>query len=112
VESLHAIISGHRSARGDLPGALHHALLARDYDFAARVLVGGGTDMLRQVPYEAFARIPVRVAVHHPILAAARALKENARGARWVAREFFAAAIVGSRSSGSRNLPERVSMSV
>src|SRR5690606_2345418 len=95
-----------------MPGAPHPALLARNHDFAARVLVRGGTDMLCQLPYEAFAQIPVRVAVHHPILAAARALKENARGARWVAREYFAAAIVASRSSSRRNLPERASMTV
>lgn len=112
IGELHGIVARHRAQRGDEEGALRHALLARDFGFATRMLLLGGTDLLRATPYEFFAKVPLRVAAHHPLLAAGRALKENARGERWVSQEFFVAAVVASRSLALRNTPERASMAV
>lgn len=112
IAKLHGIVARHRAERGDRAAALQHALYARDFDLAAKMLLLGGTDLLRETPYEAFTNVPVRVAAHHPLLAASRALKENARGSRWVAREYFAAALLASKSIAVRNTPERATMVV
>lgn len=112
IGALHGIVARQRAKSGDDVAALRHSLLARDFDLASRILLLGGTDLLQATPYEAIANVPLRIAAHHPLLAASRALKENARGSRWISREFFAAAIVASRSLALRNVPERASLAV
>ncbi|MGY1550591.1 LuxR C-terminal-related transcriptional regulator [Microbacterium sp. A588] len=112
IADLHAIIARTRRNENNLPAALTHALLARDYTLASEVLVRGGTVLLRSGAQTLVMRVPLPVALHHPMLATGRALVENARGRRWVAREFFAAAVIGSRAGGQRVTPEKASMAV
>jgi LuxR family maltose regulon positive regulatory protein len=109
---LHAAVATQRLAVGNYAGALHHAILAADYESATEALVRGGAWVLRAGPANTVTKISLKVALRHPLLATARAVVENARGHRWVAREFFAAAVAGSRAASKRVTPERVTLTV
>lgn len=112
IPRLHRIIARARAAEGKLVDAYRHALNARDYRLATDILIRGGTVILRSGGGEVSLTIPLRVALSHPLLAMARGLAENARERHWVAREFFAAAMVAGRAKTHRSLPERATLAV